>query len=36
MAENAETNTPAFAGSKSLSLGGSIGTKMALPGVTFG
>ena len=36
IAEKAETRTPAFAGSKLLSRGGSIGTKMADPGVTLG
>jgi hypothetical protein len=36
MAENADTSTPAFAGSKLLSLGGLTGTKIELPGVTFG
>jgi hypothetical protein len=36
IAENAETKTPAFAGSKPLCLTGSTGTKIELPGVTRG
>jgi hypothetical protein len=33
---NAETNTPAFAGSNPLCLAGSNGTKIELPGVNRG